>query len=88
MTLQDVLDNIKMSNNIKQWPDEYRIYSPRGFSLVYCNKMGQVTSFLTNLDGAVYNLTDAEQKQLQSALELRMQQLNIKSIYQAPQKQK
>ena len=42
---------------------------------------GNVTSFVTNLNGAVYTLSSVEQKQVQAALNLRMQQLNIKSIY-------
>ena len=85
MTLQQVLETIKAANQIKQWPNEYRIYAPNGashkFALVYCDDNGNVTSFVTNLNGAVYTLSSAEQKQVQAALNLRMQQLNIKSIY-------
>lgn len=88
MTTEQVLNTVKSATIIKQWPNEYRVYSPDGFSLIYCNKMGQVTSFVTNLDGAVYVLTDTEKTQLQSALNLRMKQLNIKSIFQNPQIQK
>lgn len=83
MTLAQVLNVVNNANQVKQWPNEYRIYSPQGFALIYCDKNGQVTSFVTNLNGAVYVLTDAEKKQLQSAIELRMQQLNIKSVYQS-----
>lgn len=85
MTLQHVLEIIKAANQIKQWPNEYRIYAPNGashkFALVYCDENGNVTSFVTNLNGAVYTLSAVEQKQIQAALNLRMQQLNIKSIY-------
>jgi hypothetical protein len=85
MTLQHVLEIIKAANQIKQWPNEYRIYAPNGashkFALVYCDENGKVTSFVTNLNGAVYTLSAVEQKQIQAALNLRMQQLNIKSIY-------
>lgn len=85
MTLQQVLETIKAANQIKQWPNEYRIYAPNGathkFALVYCDENGNVTSFVTNLNGAVYTLSAVEQKQIQAALNLRMQQLNIKSIY-------
>ena len=85
MTLQHVLEIIKAANQIKQWPNEYRIYAPNGashkFAVVYCDENGNVTSFVTNLNGAVYTLSAVEQKQIQAALNLRMQQLNIKSIY-------
>lgn len=87
MTLQHVLEIIKAANQIKQWPNEYRIYAPNGashkFALVYCDENGNVTSFVTNLNGAVYTLSAVEQKQIQAALNLRMQQLNIKSVYQS-----
>ena len=87
MTSQHVLEIIKAANQIKQWPNEYRIYAPNGashkFALVYCDENGNVTSFVTNLNGAVYTLSAVEQKQIQAALNLRMQQLNIKSVYQS-----
>jgi hypothetical protein len=88
MTIQDVLNCVNTATSIKQWTDEYRIYSPNGFVLSYCDKEGQVTSFVTNLDGAVCHLTTAGQEKLQSAIEMRMQKLKIKSIYQNPQKTK
>ena len=41
MTLQQVLEIIKAANQIKQWPNEDRIYAPNGAS----HKFALVTVF-------------------------------------------
>ena len=64
MTLQQVLNIVHSATQIKKWPNEYRVYSPNGFSLIYCDNSGNVTSFVTNLNGAIYELTNTEKKQL------------------------
>ena len=78
MTLQQVLNVVHSATQIKKWPDEYRIYSPDGFALVYCDKNGQVTSFLVNMDGAVYVFNATEQKQVQSAIDVQKHKLKSK----------
>ena len=92
MTFQQVLNIVKNAKIIKQWSGEYRIYAPKGttyeFALINCDKNGKVTSFVANIDGAIYELSDVQQKQLQAALELRMQEQKIKSIYANPQNKK
>ncbi len=78
MTLKKLLNCINAATQIKKWPDEYRIYSPDGFALVYCDKNGQVTSFLVNMDGAVYVFNATEQKQVQSAIDVQKHKLKSK----------
>lgn len=82
MTYQQVLDIIKNANIIKKWPEEYRIYSENSLAIVYCDKNGQVKSFVANLDGALYHFNATEQKTVQSAIELRRQQINTKGVFQ------
>lgn len=82
MTYQQLLEIIKNAIMIKKWPDEYRIYSGNSLAIVYCDKNGQVKSFVTNLDGALYHFNATEQKTVQSAIELRKQQINTKSAFQ------
>lgn len=82
MTYQQLLEIIKNAHTIKKWPNEYRIYSKGGFGIVNCDKDGQAKSFVTNLDGALYHFNATEQKTVQSAINLRNQQINIKSGFQ------
>ena len=82
MTYQQLLEIIKNATMIKKWPEEYRIYSGNSLAIVYCDKNGQVKSFVTNLDGALYHFNATEQKTVQSAIDLRHQQINIKSGFQ------
>ncbi len=82
MTYQKLLEIIKNAHTIKKWPNEYRIYSEGGFGIVNCGINGQVKSFVTNLDGALYHFNATEQKTVQSAIDLRHQQINIKSGFQ------
>lgn len=78
MTLQQVLNIVNSATQIKKWPNEYRVYSPNGFVLIYCDISGNVTSFVTNLDGAIYQLNNTEKKQLQSAIDVQKHKLNSK----------
>ncbi len=78
MTLQQVLNVVHSATQIKKWPNEYRVYSPNGFSLIYCDNSGNVTSFVTNLNGATYELTNTEKKQLQSAIDVQKHKINSK----------
>ncbi|MEE1030137.1 MAG: hypothetical protein UIC65_03870 [Alphaproteobacteria bacterium] len=78
MTLQQVLNVVHSATQIKKWPNEYRVYSPNGFSLIYCDNSGNVTSFVTNLNGATYELTNIEKKQLQSAIDVQKHKLKSK----------
>lgn len=82
MTFQQLLEIIKNAHTIKKWPEEYRIYSGNSLAIVYCDKNSQVKSFVTNLDGALYHFNATEQKTVQSAIDLRHQQINIKSGFQ------
>ena len=82
MTYQQLLEIIKNATMIKKWPEEYRIYSGESLAIVYCDKKGQAKSFVTNLDGALYHFNATEQKTVQSAIDLRHQQINIKSGFQ------
>ena len=67
MTYQQLLEIIKNATMIKKWPEEYRIYSGNSLAIVYCDKNGQVKSFVVNLDGALYHFNATEQKTVQSA---------------------
>ena len=82
MTYQQLLEIIKNATMIKKWPEEYRIYSGKSLAIVYCDKNGQVKSFVANLDGALYHFNATEQKTVQSAIELRRQQINTKGVFQ------
>ena len=82
MTYQHFLEIIKNATMIKKWPEEYRIYSENSLAIVYCDKNGQVKSFVTNLDGALYHFNATEQKTVQSAIELRKTQINTKGVFQ------
>ena len=52
MTYQQLLEIKKNATMIKKWPEEYRIYSGNSLAIVYCDKNGQVKSFVTKATAA------------------------------------